>query len=99
MSEALIQQAITATELQIERANLQQWEELIADEPSRQQLIRQLTNLNEGDDPQASANALNKLLERNQVLEVLCLSQRAELVEQLKDIGQGNKAKKAYQGK
>lgn len=99
MSDVLIQQAIAATEQQIERANHQQWEELIADEPARQQLIRQLANLEHDENPQSSAKALNQLLELNQTLEVICLSQRATLVDLLKGIGQGNKAKKAYQEK
>lgn len=99
MSNVLIQQAISATEQQLARANQQQWAELIADEPARQQLIQQLASLDHSDNPQDSANALNRLLELNQTLEALCLSQRAELVELLKGIGQGNKAKKAYQGK
>ena len=99
MSNELILQAISATEQQLERANQQQWAELIADEPARQQLIQQLANLDHSDNPQDSANALNRLLELNQTLEALCLSQRAELVELLKGIGQGNKAKKAYQDK
>lgn len=99
MSDALLKQAIAATEQQVERANHQQWEQLIADEPARQQLIQQLAGMDHGDNPQASADALNYLLELNQTLEALCLSQRAELVELLKGIGQGNKAKKAYQSK
>ncbi|HSG92114.1 MAG TPA: flagellar protein FliT [Methylotenera sp.] len=99
MSEALINKALVATEQQVDRANHQQWEDLIAEEPERQQLIKQLTNLDHNENPQELAKALNKLFELNQTLEALCLSQRAELVELLKDIGQGNKAKKAYQGK
>ena len=98
MSETLIEQAITATQQQIERANNAQWDELIAAEPVRQQGIQQLANVDHSADPQASANALKQLLELNQVLEALCLSQRGELVDLIKGIGQGNKAKKAYQG-